>query len=253
MIVNLSVLIVVSNEEKQLKDCIETVKFADEIVIVLDKCTDKSKKIAKNYTDKIYEGSWDIEGKRRNYGIEKCNGKWVFEIDADERVPNNLKHEIINVVKSSKSDWHLINVKNFLGKKIVRFGWGCYIGKSSYAGLFKKNCKIWGMQRVHPEILLKGKRGKTLEKKILHFYCKSVFDLFEKLNSYSTARAKDFRDNKNNESFIRNFRRIFSRFWKCYFLRKGFKEKELGLVIAISAGLYPILSYLKYKIEYENE
>ena len=253
MIVNLSVLIVVSNEEKQLKDCIETVKFADEIVIVLDKCTDKSKKIAKNYTDKIYEGSWDIEGKRRNYGIEKCNGKWVFEIDADERVPNNLKNEIINVVKSSKSDWHLINVKNFLGKKVVRFGWGCYIGKSSYVGLFKKNCKIWGMQRVHPEILLKGKRGKTLEKKILHFYCKSVFDLFEKLNSYSTARAKDFRDNKNNESFIRNFRRIFSRFWKCYFLRKGFKEKELGLVIAISAGLYPILSYLKYKIEYENE
>ena len=63
MIVNLSVLIVVSNEEKQLKDCIETVKFADEIVIVLDKCTDKSKKIAKNYTDKIYEGSWDIEKK----------------------------------------------------------------------------------------------------------------------------------------------------------------------------------------------
>ena len=117
MIVNLSVLIVVSNEEKQLKDCIETVKFADEIVIVLDKCTDKSKKIAKNYTDKIYEGSWDIEGERRNYGIEKCNGKWVFEIDADERVPNNLKNEIINVVKSSKSDWHLINVKNFLGKK----------------------------------------------------------------------------------------------------------------------------------------
>ena len=169
MIVNLSVLIVVSNEEKQLKDCIETVKFADEIVIVLDKCTDKSKKIAKNYTDKIYEGSWDIEGERRNYGIEKCNGKWVFEIDADERVPNNLKNEIINVVKSSKSDWHLINVKNFLGKKVVRFGWGCYIGKSSYVGLFKKNCKIWGMQRVHPEILLKGKRGKTLEKKFYIF------------------------------------------------------------------------------------
>ena len=159
--INLSVLIIANNEERQLKECIESVKFADEIVIILDKCTDKSKQIAKRYTNKIYEGSWDIEGERRNYGIKKCKGHWILEIDADERVPNNLKKEILNVVKSSNSDWHLINVKNFFGKKIVNFGWGCYIGKSSYAGLFKKNCKTWGMQRVHPEISLKGKKGEN--------------------------------------------------------------------------------------------
>ena len=135
--INLSVLIIVCNEEKQLKECLETVKFADEIVIILDKCKDKSKIIAKKYTNKIYEGSWDIEGNRRNYGIQKCNGKWIFEIDADERVPKDLKNEIINVVKTSKSDWHLINVQNFFGEKIIRFGWNCYIGKSSY-GLFRK-------------------------------------------------------------------------------------------------------------------
>ena len=251
--INLSVLIIVHNEEKQLKACLETVKFADEIVVILDKCSDKSKLIAKKYTDKIYEGSWDIEGKRRNYGIKKCNGKWIFEIDADERVPKDLKKEIINVVKKSKNDWHLVDVKNFFGEKIIRFRWGCYIGKSSYVGLFRKKSKIWGMQRVHPKIFLKGKRGKKLEKKLIHFYCKSIYDLFEKLNSYSTARAKDLQDNVNDESFIRNFRRIFSRFWKCYILRKGYKEKEIGLAIAISAGLYPILSYLKYKTETKND
>ena len=251
--INLSVLMIVCNEEKQLKECLETVKFADEIVIILDKCKDKSKIIAKKYTNKIYEGSWDIEGNRRNYGIQKCNGKWIFEIDADERVPKDLKNEIINVVKTSKSDWHLINVQNFFGEKIIKFGWGCYIGKSSYAGLFRKKNKIWGMQRVHPEISLKGKRGETLKKKLIHFYCKSIYDLFEKLNSYSTAKAKDLIDNKNDESFIKNVRRIFSRFWKCYFLRKGYKEKDIGLAIAISAGLYPILSYLKYKTENKND
>ena len=251
--INLSVLIIVHNEEKQLKACLETVKFADEIVVILDKCSDKSKLIAKKYTDKIYEGSWDIEGKRRNYGIKKCNGKWIFEIDADERVPKDLKKEIITVVKKSKNDWHQVGVKNFFGEKIIRFGWGCYIGKSSYVGLFRKKSKIWGMQRVHPKIFLKGKRGKKLEKKLIHFYCKSIYDLFEKLNSYSTARAKDLQDNDNDESFIRNFRRIFSRFWKCYILRKGYKEKEIGLAIAISAGLYPILSYLKYKTETKND
>ena len=89
--VNLSALIVVNNEEKQLQECLQTVKFANEIVVILDKCTDKSKKIAKKFSNKIYEGSWDIEGERRNFGIQKCKGKWILEIDADERVPNDLK------------------------------------------------------------------------------------------------------------------------------------------------------------------
>ena len=66
--VDLSVLLIVRNEEKQLEQCLKTIKFAEEIVVVLDKCTDNSKKIAKKYKNKIYEGSWDIEGKRRNYG-----------------------------------------------------------------------------------------------------------------------------------------------------------------------------------------
>ena len=85
---------------------------------------------------------------------------------------------------------------------------------------YLKKIKNLGMQRVHPEILLKGKKGETL-KKLLHYYCKSIFDLFEKLNSYSTARARDLKDNKNNESFIKNFRRIFSRFWEVLCPKKG--------------------------------
>ena len=66
-------------------------------------------------------------------------------------------------------------------------------------------------------------------------------------------KAKDLIDNKNDESFIKNVRRIFSRFWKCYFLRKGYKEKDIGLAIAYQRGLYPILSYLKYKTENVND
>ena len=74
-----------------------------------------------------------------------------------------------------------------------------------------------------------------------------------KLNSYSSARALDIETSQKKETLIRNIRRIFSRFWKCYILRKGFKEKDIGLAIAITASLYPILSYLKYKIENEND
>ncbi len=243
----LSVLIVIHNEESQIEDCLKTVKFADEIIVILDNCTDNSIKIVKKYTKTYYSGNWKIEGERRNFGILKCTKDWILEIDADERISSKLKNEIKQIIQTSQYDWHKIQVNNYLGTKLVNYGWGAYFGKSAYAGLFKKNKKVWGKQRVHPKIILYGVEGKTLTNKLTHFYCKNISDLFLKLDNYSSARANDLKFSKSNESLLRNIRRVFSRFWKCYFLRKGFKEQEVGFLIAVVAALYPILSYLKYK------
>ncbi|MAZ46840.1 MAG: glycosyl transferase [Rickettsiales bacterium] len=250
---SLSILIVVHNEEKQLESCLKNLLFGDELVIILDKCTDKSKQISRKFTKKIFSGAWEIEGDRRNFGLNKCNCEWILEIDSDERISKKLAKEILEVIKTSKKQWHLINVNNYLGKKVVKNGWGAYMGKSSYAGLFKKNTKIWGKQRVHPKIFLKGKQGETLKNSIDHFYCKSISDLIDKLNSYSTARAKDLKENPEKENLLINVRRIFSRFWKVYILRKGYKEKSIGIIIALVACLFPLISYLKYKFEQKND
>ena len=243
----LSVLIVINNEEKQIEACLETVAFANEIVVILDKCNDNSEKIAKKYTSKLYKGNWNIEGDRRNYGIKKCKGPWVLEIDADERVSMELKKEIIETITRSSADWHQIQVKNYLGKRVVKYGWGAYFGKSAYAGLFKNKMKKWGNQRVHPKIDLFGLQGNTLVHKLDHFYCKNIADLFVKLNSYSNSRAIDLEKSNHNETLLRNIRRLFSRFWKCFFLRKGYKEKRIGFTIALVAAIYPLLSFLKYR------
>ena len=243
----LSILIVIKNEEKQIEKCLKTVCFADEIIVVLDNCTDKSEEIVSKYTKKFYLGNWNLEGERRNFGLQKCTKDWILEIDADGRVPNVLKKEINKVIRHSNYDWHKIGVNNFLSDKIINHGWGAYFGKSAYAGLFRKNKKVWGNQRVHPEINLSGKEGKALQNKINHFYCKNIFDLFVKLDSYSTARAYDLANSNKEETLMRNVRRIFSRFWKCFFLRKGFKEREIGFTIAMVAAIYPLISYLKYK------
>ena len=242
----LSALIIVHNEEKQLNECLKTLNFADEIVVILDKCSDNSEKIAKKFTKRIFSGSWKIEGDRRNYGIKKCINPWIFEIDADERVPELLQKEIRNCIEGSIYDYFLIPVNNFIGNSIVKYGWGAYFGKSSYPGLFKKNYKSWGKQRVHPKLDLKGKKGFTLKNSLNHYYCKDISDMLLKLDKYSTARALDLLEQKNNENSIKNFKRLFSRFWKCFILRKGYKEKNIGLMIAIMASLYPLLSYTKY-------
>ena len=79
----LSALVVAHNEEKQLAQCLECLAFADELVVVLDKCTDGSDAIAALFTENLIEGSWDIEGDRRNTGLDTCTGDWIREVDAD--------------------------------------------------------------------------------------------------------------------------------------------------------------------------
>ena len=82
----LSALVVAHNEETQLGACLERLEFADEIVVVLDRCTDGSAAIARRFAEYVVEGDWPIEGDRRNLGLDTCTGDWILEVDADERV-----------------------------------------------------------------------------------------------------------------------------------------------------------------------
>ena len=247
----LSAVISVRNEEKQLADCLARLGFADEIVVLLDKCTDRSREIAARFTDRLIEGDWALEGDRRNAGIDACRGDWIFEIDADERVPEALANEIRAVVATSASDWHGVPVDNYIGTRLVRYGWGASYGKSQYPGLFRKGAKRWGRQRVHPALTFTGREGPPLSNRIDHYVDRNISDMIRRLDAYTTARARDIRENGNGGTYARNVRRIFSRFWKCYVSRKGYREGAYGLLIAIFAGLYPIVSYLKATLEDE--
>jgi len=246
---NLSAVISVHDEEHQLAECLETLSFADEIVVLLDKCTDGSGVIARRFTDRIIEGDWPTEGARRNAGIEACRGVWIFEIDADERVPAALAEEIRGTVKSTPADWHEIPVDNYVGERLVRWGWGASFGKAAYPGLFRKGVKEWGKQRVHPSLTWSGSKGPMLKQRLIHYVDRDLSDMIRRLNSYSSARARDLRETGDVGSTANNVRRVFSRFLKCYVLRKGYREGGYGLVIAICAGLYPLLSHLKAKLE----
>ena len=247
----LSAVISVHNEENQLTECLKTLEFADEIVVLLDKCTDGSEAIAQVFTDRIVPGAWPKEGARRNAGIEACTGNWVFEIDADERVPEALAKEIRRTVETSDADWHEVPVDNYIGERLIRWGWGASFGKSAYPGLFRRGVKVWGDQRVHPNLTWSGRKGTVLSNRLVHYVDRNLSDMIKRLDNYSSARARDMRDSGQIGSTANNVRRFFSRFIKCYFLRKGYREGGYGLMIAICAGLYPLLAHLKAKLETE--
>jgi glycosyltransferase involved in cell wall biosynthesis len=245
----LSALVVVHNEEAQLRQCLERLRFADEIVVVLDRCTDGSRDIAAGFGAKLIEGGWEREGDRRNNGIANCRGAWVLEVDADERVSADLAAEIRSVSAASSFDWHRIPVDNYVGDHLVRFGWGASFGKGSYVGLFRKGAKIWGQDRVHPKLTLTQNGGPVLTNRLDHYVDRDLTDMINRLNRYTSARAADLRDSGNIGKFSTNVRRIFTRFYKCYVSRRGYREGGYGFIIALCAGLYPILSYLKARLD----
>lgn len=253
----LSALVVVHNEETRLAACLEKLGFADELVVVLDKCTDRSREIALRYTDetRLVEGSWELEGPRRNTGIAACAGEWIVEVDADEHVPSALAEEIRRVIAASDADYHEILVDNYIGAKLVRWGWGASFGKAAYPGLFRKGAKSWGMQRVHPSLTWTGRggrkavKGPMLASRLDHYVDRDISDMILRLDRYATLRAADLRDSGEVGSLGNNIRRLFSRFFKCYVRRKGYREGGWGLLIALCAGLFPLLAYLKATLE----
>ncbi|MGE0109080.1 MAG: glycosyltransferase family 2 protein [Bdellovibrionales bacterium] len=246
----LSALVVAHNEAENLPACLECLSFVDEIVVVLDRCTDHSRAIAEEFHAKCVEGAWELEGPRRNAGQEACKGPWIFEVDADERVPSALAAEIKKTLQARDeagqgADWWRIPFDNYVGKRLVRYGWGAQFGVGAKAILYRKGIKKWGNQRVHPKVKMDGVAGGALTTRMDHLVDKNVADMMQRLDRYTTAHALDMIDEGDQSTYGKNIARIFGRFYKCFILRKGYREGYLGLTIAAFAGLYPFLSYVK--------
>jgi hypothetical protein len=166
-------------------------------------------------------------------------------------VPEALAREIRAVASSSRFDWHEIPVDNYIGGRLVRHGWGAYFGKAAYPGLFRKGAKSWGRDRVHPRLAFQGAKGPMLANRIEHHVDRNISDMIRRLDRYSSLRAQDLRQSGDIGTMGANVRRIFSRFYKCYVARGGYREGGYGFLIALCAGLYPILSHLKARLEDE--
>ena len=247
---SLSVLVVARDEAAQLADCLERSAFADERVVVLDRTSDGSADVAEGFGARVIEGEWPIEGARRNAGIEACTGDWIFEVDADERVSEALAAEVRATIADAAPGHFLVPFDNYLGGRLVRHGWGASWGVRAAPRLFSRGAKRWGPQRVHPALELGPLRGR-LRAPMAHYMEGGVSAMLARLDRHTAARARDLRDSGDIGSLSRNVRRLFTRFLKCYLGRKGYREGAAGFLIALMAGLYPVVSHLRARLETE--
>ena len=244
----LSALIVANNEENMIGQCLESVDFADEIVVVLDRCTDATKQITLKFNVRIIEGAWPIEGQRRHAGINACSGDWILEVDADERISKELATEIQSVLPTAESGYFLIPYHNYVGQRLVVHGWGAYNGVGATVRLFTPGCKAWGPQSVHPSVTFKGER-RSLNSPMIHLVDDDIADMFARMNRDTTKAAVDAVVEGRIPSLSRSIRRIFTRFFSVYVLRKGYREGAYGLALGIYAAMYPILVHIKCRTD----
>ncbi|MGH6983925.1 MAG: glycosyltransferase family 2 protein [Stellaceae bacterium] len=232
------------NEAAHLGACLETLRFADEIVVLLDRSTDRSVDIARGAGARLVEGAWDLEGPRRNAGYAACAGPWILEVDADERVTPELAAEIHAVLAKPGTDHFLVPIANHIGDRLVRYGWGAYNGVNATTRLFRKGAKRVLGGRVHPKVEFHGRRG-ILENPMLHFVDRDLSDLFARLNRYTDLAALDAHDAGRKPNVAQAFRRFWSRGWKSYVARRGYREGAYGMALALFSALYPLLIELK--------
>lgn len=191
----LSALVCARNEESRLAACLEGLAGCDEVVVVADRCTDRTAEIARRQGARVVAGVFPLENQRKEAGLAACAGDWILEIDADERVERALIEEVRRrIAAPAPGDWYLVPIDNYVGERLVRRGWGGAFGSSRVARLYRREAKGWKADRVHPGVQLRGRPGGLLETPIRHLVDEDIGDMLERLNRYTALRAADLAD-----------------------------------------------------------
>ena len=240
----LSIVVITKNEAERLEDCLKSVSWANDLIVVDDFSVDTTTRIARKYTDRVYERKMDIEGRHRNYAYSLAKHEWVFSLDADERMTDELREEIKHILrKDIKHVAFTVPIKAFIGDKWVKHG-GWYPGRK--VRLFRKDKFKYEEVKVHPRVFYKGSCG-HLKNPILHYSYKNFHEFIESLNNQTTLEAEKWFNEKRKIGLVKALRKTCDRFLRAYILKRGFLDGLTGLIFAMAAGLYQIFSYAKYQ------
>ena len=246
----ISVTIICNNEEKNIEECIKSVLWADEIIVVDSFSEDKTIELAKKYTDKVFQNKWEGYAKQREFAVSKVSNQWIFSLDADERCTENLKNEIIDVIEKSDNKYNGFRIprKNyFLGKWIKNCGW--YPGYQMR--LFKKDKVIVTDRLVHEGYKAEGLTG-VLENDIIHYTVVSISDYVKKINIYSSLQAEE-KINKRKVTLLFLLFRPYVSFIQQFILKKGFLDGIYGLMVTFFDVITNTLTNMKIREMQDKE
>jgi glycosyltransferase involved in cell wall biosynthesis len=240
----LSVTIITLNEEKNLRSCLESLDFADEIILFDSGSQDRTLTIAREFTEKISQEPWQGFARQKNLAQDKAQGPWILNIDADERVSPELKKEILGVISAdSPCAGYKIPRKNyFCGQWIKHGGWY----PNYQLRLYQKNAGAFAPREVHEQVVVQGKIG-TLKYPLDHFTYASISDYLKRMDRYSELSALQYLKEGKKISWPEILFRTQFTFFKMWGLQRGFLDGANGLVLAMLYSYYTFVKYSKLK------
>jgi len=237
-----TVTIITLNEEKNIERCLQSLRFADEIVVVDAFSSDGTLEICRKYTDKVFQEEWRGYGAQKNLCAAKAENRWILNIDADEVVSPACADEIRE--KLAAGDSHSVYCfprKNYFGSRWVRFG-GWFPDRISR--LYDRERVSFSESRVHERLVPDVGRG-NMNEAIEHYSFSGMEDYIARQNKYSTLFAEEKRQTGWQAGWSHLVLRPPFAFFKNYVLRQGFREGALGFFLALSSAFYTYLKYAK--------
>ena len=244
------------NSEKYLRECLSSVSWCNEIVMVDMYSTDKTLEIAKEFGAKIYmHENVGYADPARAFGLSQCSHDWILALDSDELIPEKLKDELLLSIEQNKQDVFRISRRNFFfGREIIGSGWSFkddLIPRFFRKGFLNYGSEVHNFNKIEPNARVGEIVGSDVS--IVHFNYDSVSQFIRKLNTYTDNEVNSTKYTyKGNPSFkiiYHFFREVLGRF----IYKKGYKDGWLGLYLALAMAFYRASAVAKSNLPSEAE
>ncbi len=238
----LSVVIITKNEQRNIEDCLTSVKWADEIVVVDSGSTDKTVDMCRKHNCRVIEVEWLGFGRTKQYAVNQAKNDWILSIDADEQVTANLRDEIESLLEY-KPRYHGYKVprqSTYLGRAIRHSGWD----RDRPLRLFHRQFGAFNEKPVHESIEINGKTGE-LTSTLLHHPYPDMQTHIDKMNLYTDLAAGELAAAGRRSTPLCAITHGAAKFIKMYFLQRGFLDGTAGFILAKNSAFGVYLKYIK--------
>ena len=247
-----SAIVVCFNEERNIRDCLESLRWCDEIVVVDSFSTDRTVEICREYTDRVMQRPWAGYRDQKAFAHSQATKQWVMLVDSDERVTPELRDEIQQALDGDAG--------RFMGYAVPRLVF--YLGRWWWRGgwypdydvrLFRRDQATWGGADPHEKILVDG-AVRRLKQPLHHFSYRNIGDHIERINRFTSISSRELRNEGGRWRLANAVLRPAFRFFRFYILKRGFMEGFAGFYVAATAAVYVFLKYAKlWEIELEEK
>lgn len=239
---SLSVIIITRDESAVIRRCLQSVAWADEIIVVDSGSSDDTVAICREFTEQVHVADWPGFGQQKNRALGHAGGDWVLSIDADEYLTPALRIEIERTLADATAcaAYRLPRRSSYCGRFLRHGGWW----PDYVVRLFRRGQAHFSDDPVHERLLVAGKTG-TLKQPLLHEAFHNLEEVLDKIDRYSTASAAMLRARGHKGSLGRAIGHGIWAFVRTYVLRAGFLDGREGFMLAVSNAEGTYYRYLK--------